>query len=420
MKIFRKQEGFTLVELLIAIMTGSIVTLAAATVLLLGLRLNHASSGTATRQNNARILISVLESMAAEGDIQKVDFTAKKEELPDGTVVVKHNDWIVSDADNKPLFSYSQADQTVYTETGGTKTPLVEDVLSSYVDLEGNLLTVSITTADETYMSSIYCRMIPAEVGQEDAGKNEMSGIVGELTDKDEDASGNYDNTADKDALKLDSSVDATADARAAFIKVLLSQYQLKDGRANPGVILEDGYSTGEHYTEWFIYGYNDRNPGWNKETPWCACYVSWCINEIENTWIAEKEKNIPKDYAHWYDNVDVFMEEYFQKGENYGTERKPEWYWRVESYDPIPGDLVFFDWTMDAEKWIMWIGTTESRYAPNPSHVGVVIAVNEETDGKTYVYTIEGNTGGRVAIRKYAIDDPNIIGYGVMPWKTS
>jgi cell wall-associated NlpC family hydrolase len=64
----------------------------------------------------------------------------------------------------------------------------------------------------------------------------------------------------------------------------------------------------------------------------------------------------------------------------------------------PKPGDLVFFDWIMDDTK--------------DPQHVGVVLGVQ---DGR--IYTIEGNSAGRVMIRSYPIDSQYILGYGVLPW---
>ena len=64
----------------------------------------------------------------------------------------------------------------------------------------------------------------------------------------------------------------------------------------------------------------------------------------------------------------------------------------------PIPGDYVFFDWDRGSD----------------PDHVGAVLCVK---DG--FLYTIEGNSGGRVAVNRYPKNDPRIVGYGVLNWKT-
>lgn len=71
---------------------------------------------------------------------------------------------------------------------------------------------------------------------------------------------------------------------------------------------------------------------------------------------------------------------------------------WRDSRATPIPGDYVFFDWDRDND----------------PDHVGAVLCV----DG-TQLYTIEGNSGGRVAVNCYPKNDPRIVGYGVLNWKT-
>ena len=35
------------------------------------------------------------------------------------------------------------------------------------------------------------------------------------------------------------------------------------------------------------------------------------------------------------------------------------------------------------------------------------------------YLYTIEGNSGGKVAVNRYPLSDKRIVGYGVLKWKT-
>lgn len=64
----------------------------------------------------------------------------------------------------------------------------------------------------------------------------------------------------------------------------------------------------------------------------------------------------------------------------------------------PIPGDYVFFDWDRGSD----------------PDHVGAVLCVK---DG--FLYTIEGNSGGKVAVQRYPLSDKRIVGYGVLNWKT-
>ena len=66
-------------------------------------------------------------------------------------------------------------------------------------------------------------------------------------------------------------------------------------------------------------------------------------------------------------------------------------------------GDYIFFDWEG---------GKPTHSDHDDPDHVGAVLMIQNNI-----IYTIEGNSGGRVAIRSYQKDDPRILGYGIMPW---
>ena len=70
---------------------------------------------------------------------------------------------------------------------------------------------------------------------------------------------------------------------------------------------------------------------------------------------------------------------------------------WRERGAEPIPGDYVFFDW--------------DGRN--DPDGVGAVLCVEGN-----FLYTIEGNSGGRVAVQRYSLSDSRIVGYGVLSWK--
>ena len=164
---------------------------------------------------------------------------------------------------------------------------------------------------------------------------------------------------------------EAEKKARFAFLQTLAGQY---DSR---GEI--KGKSDYRYFSEWYIRSYKD-NPGWNQYTPWCACFLSWAADQKK----ASIDGNPPR-----FAKVDDGMAS-FQNGK-----------WRNpndEKNKPIPGDYVFFDWDRDRD----------------PDHVGAVLFV----DG-TQLYTIEGNSGGKVAVQRYDLNDKRIVGYGVLNWKT-
>jgi len=119
-------------------------------------------------------------------------------------------------------------------------------------------------------------------------------------------------------------------------------------------------------YTYWSWYG-------WQSRVAWCACFVSWCINQAGKS---EPYFAYCPYGANWYS----------QHGQ-----------WARRGYEHIaPGDVIFFDWESD--------GITD--------HVGIVIG----TDG-TYVYTVEGNSGDAVRVKSYLLDSSVIYGYGLMNW---
>lgn len=357
MKHLRKNGGFTLVELMVTIVVGTLITAAAVTVLLLGLRVNKQSTDTVSRQYTTRILLSALEDLATEGEITGIVSE------PDGWKICGKS----GEGSEIVYFSYNKKEQKIYAS--GT-TSLLEGVISSYVerDLESGLLTFSVETEDGIYNSSVYCRL----------GAGTISGSTDSGNDLDETTQEEAGSTIGK--VEEGKTTDNTA--RALFLKVLASQY------GSTGCIK----GSTNTYSLWYCGGAYWE--GWNKDTPWCACYVSWALAQSS---VSSNLSSVPK-----YANVDDFLA-YFVKA---GAWKNAEYYTDKENgetvFEPTPGDLIFFDWKVNAEA--------------NPEHVGVVLYVD---DAKEFVYTIEGNTAGMVAVRKYALDDARILGYGVLNWKT-
>lgn len=162
-------------------------------------------------------------------------------------------------------------------------------------------------------------------------------------------------------------------DARFAFLQTLAGQY---DSRGE----IKNGDGTYNYFSEWYIDGYA-RDPRWNQYTPWCACFLSWAADQKK----ASINGALPR-----FAKVDDGMEKF--KDGSYGQWHEPN----DEKNKPIPGDYVFFDWDGDSD----------------PDHVGAVLCV----DG-TKLYTIEGNSGGKVAVHSYSLNDKRIVGYGILDW---
>lgn len=344
----RNNSGFTMVELLVTVAVSSIVLAAAASLMLLGLRVHQTTQKEAGEQQTVRIVLSALEDLSASGKIYRV------EPLSDGWQLQGKT------ADGTPgavLLRYNSG--TLTSGTSGDQV-LLDNLRGARVDLDGSLVTFTFATAAHSYSTSVFCR----------------TGIDGDSVGKVE--------AQEKLTLPDPTTLtDAEKKARFAFLKTLADQY---DSRGN---ILKGDTSRYTYFSEWFIGGYDANKPGWNQYTPWCGCFLSWGAEQQRDTINGD-----PPRFA----DVDEGMAKF--KNGSYG-----QWRERGDTNNkPIPGDYVFFDWD----------GRNDPDGGKDPDHVGAVLCVEGN-----FLYTIEGNSGGRVAVNRYSLSDPRIVGYGVLNWKT-
>ena len=338
----RNNSGFTMVELLVTVAVSSIVLAAAASLMLLGLRVHQTTQKEAGEQQTVRIVLSALEDLSASGKIYRVQPLSDGWQLQGKTADGKSGAVLLRYKSGK-LTSGTSGDQV-----------LLDNLRGARVDLDGSLVTFTFATAAHSYSTSVFCR---TGIEGDSVGKAEAEDIL-------------------KKTPTLPDAADLTETekaARFAFLQKLAGQY---DSRGE--IKSDDSTYTYKYFSEWYIDGYKDH-PGWNQYTPWCACFLSWGA--------AQQPKNAfdgtPPSFANVDDGMKLFR----------GNQ------WRDSSATPIPGDYVFFDWDGDRD----------------PDHVGAVLCVDE--DG--YLYTIEGNSGGKVAVNCYPKNDPRIMGYGVLNWKT-
>lgn len=335
----RNNSGFTMVELLVTVAVSSIVLAAAASLMLLGLRVHQTTQKEAGEQQTVRIVLSALEDLSASGKIYRVEplsdgwqLQGKTADGTPGAVLLRYN--------SGKLTSGTSGDQV-----------LLDNLRGARVDLDGSLVTFTFTTAAHRYSTSVFCR----------------TGIEGDSVGREEA----------KDILKETPTLPDAADltdmekaARFAFLKTLAGQY---DSRGE--IIGGSGY-----FSKWYIGGY-EGHPGWNQYTPWCGCFLSWAADQQKAS-----INGAPPRFA----DVDKGMK---------GFKDSRMWRERGDTNNmPIPGDYVFFDWDGGSD----------------PDHVGAVLCVEGN-----FLYTIEGNSGGRVAVQRYDLNDKRIVGYGVLNWKT-
>lgn len=342
----RNNSGFTMVELLVTVAVSSIVLAAAASLMLLGLRVHQTTQKEAGEQQTVRIVLSALEDLSASGKISRVEpfsdgwrLLGKTADGKSGAVLLRYN--------NGKLRSGGSGDQV-----------LLDNLRGAQVILDGSLVTFTFATAAHSYSTSVFCR----------------TGIEG-------DSVGKVEAKEKLDELKKPNLTDAEKAARFAFLKTLADQY---DSRGN---ILKGDTSRYTYFSEWFIGGYDANKPGWNQYTPWCGCFLSWAADQ--------QKASINGDPPRFAD-VDEGMAKFTENG---------KWRSPNDAHNmPIPGDYVFFDWD----------GRNDPDGVKDPDHVGAVLCVEGN-----FLYTIEGNSGGRVAVQRYSLGDSRIVGYGVLNWKT-
>ena len=337
----RNNSGFTMVELLVTVAVSSIVLAAAASLMLLGLRVHQTTQKEAGEQQTVRIVLSALEDLSASGKIYRVEplsdgwqLQGKTADGTPGAVLLRYN--------NGKLRSGGSGDQV-----------LLDNLRGAQVILDGSLVTFTFATAAHSYSTSVFCR----------------TGIEGDSVGKVE--------AQEKLTLPDPTTLtDAEKKARFAFLKTLADQY---DSRGE----IKSGDSTYTYFSEWYIGDYAN-NPGWNQYTPWCGCFLSWGAAQQSDTIDGKPPK---------FADVDKGMADF-----------KAQDKWRDRGATPIPGDYVFFDWD----------GRNDPDGGKDPDHVGAVLCVEGN-----FLYTIEGNSGGRVAVQRYDLNDKRIVGYGVLNWKT-
>lgn len=390
MKRFQDQSGVTLVELLVTIVVSSIVMLAATSMLLMGIRMGAFGNSNASAQNKIQVfqkLVSEAEDITGINVVPlartEVDLNGVENSCTAWSIVTGGSNVLVSYKDNKIYLGNPDSSQVLF------------DMVESTIALENHdinekfLLTMKIMLEENEYKMS-FCKTgrLTEMVNQSESAQQLSSraiSLTSNIDDLDVESSiAEVDSkTAKEKALAKIKELEPSPIAkvgREKFIDCLFKQINSK------GEILGamDDYEY-SYYSEWYIGGYKEGSD-WNANTPWCACYISWILEDFQDTIL----EHTPR-FADVVKGV-----EYFQNCEKemYGTVS----HWsNPEDAEPLPGDLVFFDWNED--------GT--------PEHVGVVLYAENEK-----LYTIEGNVDDQVKTLSYSLQDSTILGYGSLHWK--
>ena len=372
----KKTDGFTLVELVVGIFCASLVSGAIITFMLMGLRTNRTVIDSNVEQQNARIIMSMVESLASEGGISRLEVDGS---LEDSSSDIGDRDWTLfgTDGSGEVAILYYIAEKGTINTHGSV---LMEGVTASMLSMSpspmgGCLLGIAIQTEDASYETSVYNRSSRIEVTGEVVDENKHFHVV------------------EPDSPDHTVTVLAPA-ARLALIQILSSQL------GSTGTIISNNPANNIPYSLWYCQekGYEGYPPDWDANTPWCATFISWAVAEtIKSGYIP----TAPVLFAHvdefWTGADPDFPSFTGQKLNNLSASIALNNKIRIK-----PGDMIFFDWERD--NFDTPIGTLE--------HVGIVLF----TEGD-YIYTIEGNSNNQVALQRYHAANPNIVGYGILDW---
>ncbi len=211
------RRGFTLVEMVVALAASSIVVLAGTTLVLLTLRVQSQAYADVSRQDTARVALTMVETLAEQG---KLDVNAVDDNGIDGVLYTSGSNICI----------------------GGGTVLMTKAALSA--DTHGDrLLTLTLTDNEsyETYSTTVFCRNWPRQPGPYLLNKTEIFA----------------DFTLPEEVIS----------ARYKLLKTAVGQFGSK------GEIKGEAPET--TFAEWYNTTWTpETNPAW------CACFVSWCIEK--------------------------------------------------------------------------------------------------------------------------------------------
>lgn len=145
--MMKRNDGFTLVELILSISVGTIITAAAVSVLLFGTRINHKTTVSVQQVNATNMLTQIVET-AAEGT--EMD------------VILSDNDVTLKGKSGTPKIEYIHSRGEILLNDS----VFMEDVTEFTATLSENhrQLTITLITDGKEYSATTYCRLNPTPI----------------------------------------------------------------------------------------------------------------------------------------------------------------------------------------------------------------------------------------------------------------
>jgi len=238
------RSGFTLVELMVVILCATLITAAALSTMLLGMRIHNAALEDAKQQNEVRIFYTLLQNLAGD--------------------------------DNSARYLIEDNGSSWYLNIGGTiidnttqsirmgETVILDGVESSTLAVSdtGNLLTFEIKMqSGETYTFTI--------------GFTSVSELPSPAS-----------------LMSFSAERSVAVEPRDALVSVAEAQL------GSTGQIMWGERAMDQWYTQW--YTRESGNDEWSTETPWCGCFVSWAA--------AQQAVGLPEGSRPFFANVEDGM----------------------------------------------------------------------------------------------------------------
>ena len=220
----KSNSGFSLIELIVVVLCGTLITIAAFSTVLLGMRIHRNSLDTAQQQNEVRIVHTLLQNLAGEGHVAQYS--------------KEHSDtfWYVVIGDATTIKYH---EKSIYLDNS----ILIENIEKSTIDISGNLITFTLWPASgEEYRFTLGFSNVYEHAGM----FSMMSYSIRRPT--------------------------VQQSRRDALVSVAAAQLGSK------GQILLGSQTMSEYYSQW--YTRTTVNQSWDTSTPWCACFLSWAVSQ--------------------------------------------------------------------------------------------------------------------------------------------
>ena len=155
----RNNGGFTLIELICSIAIASLITMAALSLMLMGLRINVQTSNNVKQQNTTNMLAEILQNVVEEQNIML---------LPN-----EDGYQITNGTEEESIVFVEYKKENGVIELRGE--PFVENVESFEAEMNDNntLLTIHLTVNGSEYTAAAYCRL---NTPSPEAGENTNQG----------------------------------------------------------------------------------------------------------------------------------------------------------------------------------------------------------------------------------------------------